>query len=333
MFFCQANDNSQDFCHFNYWLKKWAESGGARVVPIMDFGSDQQLYAMLSKINGVIFPGGGADTNMTSPFMIFQKKIYDWVLNQNMKGNYFPLWGTCQGFESIANAASGYYILSSFDAENLTLPLKFTADFKTSQMFGPKSGVTDAIIEKLSQKPINIHFHELGVSPDDFMKSDKLKNNFRILAMNGDRKGKVFVSAYEHKEYPIFALQVWFSFFLKRLSNFFFEKFSFIYKKKQFHPEKNMFEWHETAVIHHCLDSIQASSFFAQFLIEQARKNKNKFPTRDEEWNSLIYNYPITYTFFKNQFTLQSYLFPRSQRAMSRNILVRRKEQFGNRMH
>ena len=195
----------------------------------MDFWSDEQLYDMLSKLNGVILPGGDADTNMTTPFMIFQKKVYDWVVDQNMKGNYFPLWGTCQGFETIANAAAGYYILSWFDAQNISMPMKFTADFRISQMFGPKSGITEDLIQKLSQRPIYFHLHELGVSPDDFMKSDTLRNDFRILALNEDRKGKVFISAYEHKQFPIFALQVQIYSIL-----FFFNKIFFLIFLKKF---------------------------------------------------------------------------------------------------
>ncbi len=47
---------------------------------------------------------------------------------QNEAGNYFPLWGTCQGFEQMAIMASGDdSILTEFQAENLTLALDFSS--------------------------------------------------------------------------------------------------------------------------------------------------------------------------------------------------------------
>lgn len=44
----------------------------------------------------------------------------------NKNGDYFPLWGTCQGFELLTALTAGNDLLSEFDAENICLPLDFT---------------------------------------------------------------------------------------------------------------------------------------------------------------------------------------------------------------
>jgi len=40
-----------------------------------------------------------------------------------------------------------------------------------------------------------------------------------------------------------------------------------------------------------------------------ARKNSHKFKTKQEEEQSLIYNYPVTYTALKNSSFQQCYMF------------------------
>ena len=44
----------------------------------------------------------------------------------NDNGDYFPLWGTCLGFELLSVLTSGTdAVLSAVDAENISLPLDF----------------------------------------------------------------------------------------------------------------------------------------------------------------------------------------------------------------
>ena len=45
----------------------------------------------------------------------------------NDKGDYFPLWGTCLGFELLSVlTADNDSVISPVDAENISLPLTFT---------------------------------------------------------------------------------------------------------------------------------------------------------------------------------------------------------------
>jgi len=45
-----------------------------------------------------------------------------------------------------------------------------------------------------------------------------------------------------------------------------------------------------------------------------ARKNSHEFRTKQEEEQSLIYNYPVTYTALKNSSFQQCYMFKESDR-------------------
>jgi gamma-glutamyl hydrolase len=52
------------------------------------------------------------------------------------KGDYFPIHGTCMGFQTLSIIGSGddFALLSRFDAENISLPLDFTSSAFSSRM-------------------------------------------------------------------------------------------------------------------------------------------------------------------------------------------------------
>ena len=87
---------------------KWLESAGAKVIPIPYDLPEDQLYYLFSRVNGLLFPGGDASlwvnedtwegfSNMT----ITGQKLLKKIIQTNRNGNYFPLWGTCMGYELI----------------------------------------------------------------------------------------------------------------------------------------------------------------------------------------------------------------------------------------
>lgn len=41
-------------------------------------------------------------------------------------GDFFPMWGTCQGFELMSVLVAKQNLLTAVDAEDLPLPLNFT---------------------------------------------------------------------------------------------------------------------------------------------------------------------------------------------------------------
>ena len=81
---------------------------GAQVVPIFAFNSTTYLDDILSKVNGVLFTGGGIEFNMKNKWTQTADHILKYAIDQNKKGNPYPVWGTCLGFELLAWLTSGY---------------------------------------------------------------------------------------------------------------------------------------------------------------------------------------------------------------------------------
>ena len=104
------------------------------------------------------------------------------------------------------------------------------------------------------------------------------------MSVNNDWNGLEFISTIEHRRYPFYGVQ--------------------------FHPEKNLFEWVRNKNISHTAHAIKASQYFADFFVNEARKNDNHFEDSKAEDLYVIYNYPPEFTGAKGSSFEQSYLFP-----------------------
>lgn len=79
--------------------------------------------------------------------MIAVQHLWNEALSANDKGDFFPIWGTCLGFEtiSILGAKDPKVLSSGFDSENLPLALDLTSDAGTSRLLGETPAVRDLL--------------------------------------------------------------------------------------------------------------------------------------------------------------------------------------------
>ncbi|XP_048514999.1 uncharacterized protein LOC105689661 [Athalia rosae] len=257
---------------------KFVEGAGALVVPIW-IGKGESYYEdILSKVNGVLWPGGSSYFNVSKGYAEAGAIIYRIATRMNNEGIYFPIWGTCLGFELLTYvAAGGVEHRSACSSKNQALPLEFVSGYESSRMF---ENAPPLIIDILSQNHVTGNYHQYCVTRDD-LKRVNLESKFKVLSINHDWNGFEFISAIEHVSLPFYGVQ--------------------------FHPEKNLYEWVRKTNITHSFEASLASQYFANFFVEEARKNLNSFPN-NSDLEYLIYNYPITFTAPKSSY-LQCYLF------------------------
>jgi len=100
---------------------KFMESAGARVVPLVYNEPLEVTLEKLSKLDGVLFPGGA------NSYLSYAKRIMSQVTKYNDEGIFFPVWGTCLGYETLMEiaASAGTGILESYSAHKISLPLEF----------------------------------------------------------------------------------------------------------------------------------------------------------------------------------------------------------------
>ena len=107
------------------------EMAGAQVIPLFYHYSQAQLDNILSKINGVFFPGGEMPIDRDNQWTSNMQYIFDYATKQNDKGNPFPIWATCLGYEAALYLWSGR-------KDNMTV---------LTEVYGQK-GLTDPLIVK-----------------------------------------------------------------------------------------------------------------------------------------------------------------------------------------
>lgn len=78
---------------------KFVEGGGARVIPIWIDKPKDYYVEIMSKINGVLLPGGATWFNQSHGYADAGEIIYQHAKDLYDAGDYFPIWGTCLGFE------------------------------------------------------------------------------------------------------------------------------------------------------------------------------------------------------------------------------------------
>jgi gamma-glutamyl hydrolase len=171
-------------------------------------------------------PGGAAELvdfkndNKPTPYMERIHKIVNYAKDRNDKGSYFPIWGTCLGFEELMVSSAGLKgttLQDGFDDKAKYHPVILRDVYWKSNFFGTLNEVVPKETqEAVYSKPIAYYYHSEGISVEHMKKFGELNSSVRVLATSRNDKGKEFVAIAESTKYPF-----WFT---------------------QFHPEKHQFE-------------------------------------------------------------------------------------------
>ena len=235
------------------------ESAGARAVPLIYDGDLETELAKLDHLNGVFYCGGGAEGD----YNVFGKAVFEKAKNLNDKGRFMPVWGTCLGFENLAQFVSdlGDDVLERFDANDESYTLEFVGNPAQTKLYSPLGSDVN-IFAKLN---IAYNHHSWGVSPAQFKEDAGLSSMFTPTAISYDNQGVPFVASMESKDYPFFATQ--------------------------YHPEKAQFIFYPGPKIDHSDASIFYNRYFADFFVDQCRRSDATFASYDDEVQALVENY------------------------------------------
>lgn len=85
--------------------------------------NDEYYENIVNYTNGLLFPGGGQYLN-NSLYRKFGERLWNLALEKN-KIRYYPIWGTCLGFELLTILQAGEDVLTKCDSRNVAMNLNF----------------------------------------------------------------------------------------------------------------------------------------------------------------------------------------------------------------
>ncbi|KRX09916.1 hypothetical protein PPERSA_05308 [Pseudocohnilembus persalinus] len=250
---------SDEYSYIAASYVKYIEMAGARVIPVL-YDGDQEYYDnLLNQLNGVLFTGGDADISKGTTFGTNAQYFYNKVKELNDKGTYFPLWGTCMGFQLLMNLANNLDdTLTHIDGDggvNHVISIQNPGTLYAN--------MPQILQENAQQYTIQYFNHQWCVSIDTYNKNKNLKNFYNLLATAANDDGDEFVTTIQAYNYPFYGVQ--------------------------FHPEKANFEWKVPA--NHTLDAVLNSQYYADFFVQECRQNNQQFISEELADSMVIYNF------------------------------------------
>lgn len=178
------------------------------------------LTYLLEHTDAFLIPGGGTPLEDgkggPSDFQETVNFVLEWAKQKNDNGTYYPVWGTCNGFESLMVywANTSYVLTCEFDdLLRDHAVIKNTTNFPNSKFW---NSLNKSDMDYVFDNGYVFYDHNCGVSREDFFKYSKLDQNAMITAVSFNDKNVEFIAMAEDRKYPFFATQ--------------------------WHPEKNQFE-------------------------------------------------------------------------------------------
>ena len=235
---------------------KWVEQSEMRWIPISVYESSDVIADKLNKINGVLLTGGNevmGTKELPSLYGKVVRQILDYSINQLNEGNVFPVIGICMGFQSIMVVLSDYEVkLEKVHNHNESLGMNFTPDTFESYLSLYFSDNQLKAIE--SQKLFYFH-HRDGFTMDQINNHPYIKENIKVLGSSVTPKGYEVLSMFQHKHYPVMAVQ--------------------------FHPEKVQFEYYDGAVINKSEYAMQVNAGFSKVFRRLIGEVQAKLTTKE----------------------------------------------------
>jgi gamma-glutamyl hydrolase len=172
-----------------------------------------ELEKLLDKMNGFYLTGGPLNlidpvTKKQHPWYQQAKFIVNYAIEQYDMGRYFPVFGICQGFETIQMIINEDRLdtLSKQTIYAKSRRINWFVDDPTMESrtyaYFPKT-----LIKTMASNEYALHAHDYVVGIETHNNSKKLNEFYNVLATDTARQpdGKLltFVTALESKRYPI----------------------------------------------------------------------------------------------------------------------------------
>lgn len=114
-----------------------------------------------------MLPGGGTYFTNSNGYAVAGRHIFDIASEMNEEGNYFPVWGTCLGFELLLFLSGDGETKGDHRKDcssiNRARQLFFKDDFKESRMF---KNATESVVSILERESVTFNYHKKCITEE-----------------------------------------------------------------------------------------------------------------------------------------------------------------------
>ena len=252
---------------------KFIQGAGSRAAVIPYDLPQDQILSLMQSVNGIFLIGGkyhlwtessNGTKTPTDIYKIMQFMIST-ALDWNLKGEFYPVWGTGQGMNVILSVlANDLNILDSLKVPGQNKNLQLLPKAISSKLY---SLLTSDLWEYVQGSKFFWTKLNYGITSRTFANCTRLSNLLNALTISYDEEEKEYLTSVEGKDIPFYAVA--------------------------YHPEINSFDW-ANEEYSHTFHSIKASQKLAYKFVNDNRLNFNSFANQTYENQSLIYNYNVT---------------------------------------
>lgn len=273
--FKSPNLTTQKFIFSNPYVS-FLHLAGLDVYPIPTNVTREELKIILSKVNGVMLPGGMSSVVNPDPndanklvFSMYTKTvkmILEEAKTMNDAGDYFPVFGICLGFEAMLAAEADDVLVVEKKHEGLgySATLNYTVKRDDSRFL---SAFPPYLFEYMGRVATTHNWHEYMTSVEKFNANPHLPKIFRILSLSDSKKGSFsFISMIEGINYPFYAVQ--------------------------YHPEIAVASYYAGLVYPNYNLAAEIGRCIINFMLEEAKKNMHSID--EEGMKKLVANNPGT---------------------------------------
>jgi gamma-glutamyl hydrolase len=181
--------------YINRDVKRWLTSAGMTIVPIPATVTPAEAAAYFDYVNGLFLHPGWADQPAyTATINLF----LEMATQANRAGEYFPVWGTCQGFQRLVQFFGGH--LERLQSLRLTKGTQIHLQVNPSESRLLRYA-TKQQLRHLRYECEPWFNHEWGLPVAS------LSSVYRLLSTSHDRAGTEYVSMIEGKDIPFYGVQ------------------------------------------------------------------------------------------------------------------------------
>jgi gamma-glutamyl hydrolase len=202
-----AGEGSKGRAFISESTVRWFAERGVDVVEIPYTVRASTVPVYMRKIHGLYLHGG---PEYNSVYMATARRFLEEAVKANQRGQYFPVWGTCHGFQTMMMVFGGMVLdgtdLDEFDAldAHMTSLKVMPSARHTSRIF---RAVDDGFLRYLTRECHILFANEHGITPRTFYSNRAISSMFRLLATARDARGKEMVAMVEARRFPFYGTQ------------------------------------------------------------------------------------------------------------------------------